>query len=303
MEAILRAWIGGFRSEPDSVSDAPSGRAQSEEARPVQAAPSADESPAPPIDQRTAGEKLRDARLARGLSLHEVERRTRVKRDFVEALEEMDVKLLPGKAYAVPYLRSYARLLGLPEDEVVAQYLGEAALSREDARPQVRDPSSRPRGVRPWAPVAAVGAIAVGVIGWQALRHATPPDAVTVAEAAAPAAAALTEEAPIAAYRQDIEIRALAEAPLEAHGPDGTVYFNEIMHPGDVYRPDPGPGWTFHAPNGAQFEVWIDGARVGLLGDEGKPVLGRRFDQPETASPPARRAPPAATLAVVRPAG
>jgi hypothetical protein len=88
----------------------------------------------------------------------------------------------------------------------------------------------------------------------------------------------------------------LAEAALEARGPDGTVYFHEIMRPGETYRPDPGPGWTFHALNGAHFQVWIDGAESGLLGDEGKPVLGRRFDQ--SAPEAVAAAPPVVTRAV-----
>lgn len=298
MEAILRQGVDGFGAEPEAVGAPETAPA----AQPAEAPASAE---AAPVDVRSAGEKLRQARLAMGLSLEDVERRTRVKRDFVEALEEMDVKLLPGKAYAVPYLRSYARLLALPEDDLIAQYLREAALSREDARPQVRDPASRPRGMRPWAPVMALGVIAVSVVGWQAVRDALMPEPIAAAEAAAPVASAPAQAPPDAAlapsYRSEIEIRALAEAPLEARGPDGTVYFHEILQPGQAYRPDPGPGWTFHALNGAHFEVWIDGVRSGLLGDEGKPVLGRRFDQPAPEAVAATSPPAAARLAAPAP--
>jgi len=296
MEAILRPdCADGFPPEMDGA-DAANARESKREA--VDSAAQEARSPAgeeaePEAPPPRAGERLRAAREARGLSLDDVERRTRVKCDFLEALEEMDVKVLPGKAYAVPYLRSYAKLVGLNPEELVTQYLSEVALSREDARPQVRDPSSRPRTVRPWAPVLALGAIAAGLVGWQAIRHSFSPDPVSAAEASAPAVAETPVVAdappPLPAHRAEIEIRALNEAPLSAHGPDGTVYFRETLRPGDVYRPDPGPGWTFHANNGADFEVWIDGVSTGLLGDAGKPVLGRRLGETEDAAPESAR--------------
>jgi hypothetical protein len=50
------------------------------------------------------------------------------------------------------------------------------------------------------------------------------------------------------------------------------------LQPGDVYRPDPSPGWTLHARDGGAFELYVNGASAGLLGAEGMPVLGRSID-------------------------
>ena len=59
--------------------------------------------------QRVAGgRKLSEARLQRGWTLEEVADRIRVRKEFLEALEEMNVKLLPA-SYALAFLRSYAR--------------------------------------------------------------------------------------------------------------------------------------------------------------------------------------------------
>jgi hypothetical protein len=88
-----------------------------------------------------------------------------------------------------------------------------------------------------------------------------------------------------------VEIRALSEAWLEARGPDGTVFLSRTLHAGDVYRPDPSPGWTLHARDGGAFELYVNGAAAGLLGTAGMPVLGRQIDeiqplvQAEAASP------------------
>jgi hypothetical protein len=75
-----------------------------------------------------------------------------------------------------------------------------------------------------------------------------------------------------------VEIRATAEAWLEARGPDGTVFLSRTLQPGDVYRPDASPGWTLHARDGGAFELFVDGASAGLLGTPGMPVLGRAID-------------------------
>src|SRR5262245_9150737 len=112
-----------------------------------------------------AGQKLEAAREQLGLTLDQVASRTRVRREFLEALEEMNAKLLPGKAYTLPYLRSYVRELGLEKTDIVEQFQREVALSREDVLPQVRDPQSRPRSTRPWLASAAIGLIAAGLVG------------------------------------------------------------------------------------------------------------------------------------------
>ena len=70
-------------------------------------------------------------------------------KEFLEALEDMNVKLLPGKAYALAFLKSYARELGMDEKAILDQFQDESALTREDANKQIRNPSSKPRRERP----------------------------------------------------------------------------------------------------------------------------------------------------------
>ena len=56
---------------------------------------------------------LQRARQARGLTLEEVERDTRISRRYLEALENENFGLLPAPVYARGFLRTYARYLGL----------------------------------------------------------------------------------------------------------------------------------------------------------------------------------------------
>ena len=239
-----------------------------------------------------AGKKLEEARRQLGLSLQEVSDRIRVRREFLEALETMNVKLLPGKAYALAFLRSYAQVLGLNADEIVEQFQAESALTREDAQKQIRSPTSKPHPERPWLAAAALVVIAVAFVGWRALSDHKSDD--TTAQATATTLAptpVLAAPAQIQGEeRRVVEIRANADAWLEARGPDGTVFLSRTMRSGEVYRPDASPGWTLHARDGSQFEAFVNGADAGALGPAGKPVLGRPIDDIQPPAQPQQAA-------------
>jgi len=64
--------------------------------------------------------QLRDARVRRGLSTTDVERTTRINRNYIEAIEGGRFEELPAPVYARGFVRSYARYLGLDPEEAVA---------------------------------------------------------------------------------------------------------------------------------------------------------------------------------------
>lgn len=237
----------------------------------------------PPVleDAWRAGRKLSEARRQRGWTLDEVADRIRVRKEFLEALEEMNVKLLPGKAYALAFLRSYARELGIEEKALVDQFQDECALTRDDvAAPAIRSPTSKPRQRPPWAWAAILIIGLAGLVGWRALdaQLRSEPETQVVA-ASGNGELATSPVSTGAVVRRVVEIRALADAWLEARGPDGTVFLSRNLRAGDVYRPDASPGWTLHARDGGAFELYVNGAPAGLLGTAGMPVLGRSIDE------------------------
>jgi len=65
------------------------------------------------------GETLQRARLARGVTLQEAERTTRISRRYLEALENENFGLLPAPVYARGFLRTYARYLGLEPGDLL----------------------------------------------------------------------------------------------------------------------------------------------------------------------------------------
>jgi cytoskeleton protein RodZ len=68
------------------------------------------------------GRLLRDQRQARGLSIADIERRLRIRRHYIEALEQGRFDLLPGAAYIPAFLRAYSRHVGLDPEKVLTAY-------------------------------------------------------------------------------------------------------------------------------------------------------------------------------------
>lgn len=83
----------------------------------------------PDIDAplETVGQDLRAARQRKGEDIASVSRGLKIRKDHLNALEESHFDLLPGRAYAVGFVRSYARYLGLDASSLVERYKAEIA--------------------------------------------------------------------------------------------------------------------------------------------------------------------------------
>jgi cytoskeletal protein RodZ len=71
---------------------------------------------------QTVGNYLRQQREAKGMSLEEVARATRVPMSSVERLESDQFDELPGEVFVRGFMKSYARAVGLDTDDVLARY-------------------------------------------------------------------------------------------------------------------------------------------------------------------------------------
>lgn len=70
----------------------------------------------------SAGEQLKQARLALGLSVDDVSTRLKLSANKIESLERGDITDIAAPVFVAGYLRAYARLLELQEDAVVADF-------------------------------------------------------------------------------------------------------------------------------------------------------------------------------------
>lgn len=77
------------------------------------------------------GERLYEARQKKGLSLEEIANATKIRKDFLIAIEKSDYKKLPSVAYAQGFVRNYAKFLKLNEKEILALFKREIDTSKE----------------------------------------------------------------------------------------------------------------------------------------------------------------------------
>jgi cytoskeleton protein RodZ len=174
-----------------------------------------------PQEAARVGEELREARNALGVSLEDAATQLRINKRYLQALEEGRVKDLPGAAYAVGFVRSYATALGLDPDEAVRRFrdVSGTAVTKSG---ELVFPEPVPRRGIPTGVLAALGlALAMGgYIAWyqwsgrgERVVDAVPPLPARLERAADATAPRETPTAPVA------EPPAPAPAPVAAPPP------------------------------------------------------------------------------------
>ena len=100
------------------------------------------------------GSLLTRAREARGLTLEDAERDTRISRRYLHALESEQFEVIPAPVYARGFLRSYSQYLGLDPAEMLMLFPREDDPEYQRAA-DATTPTPRPSPDRPVSPVSA----------------------------------------------------------------------------------------------------------------------------------------------------
>jgi cytoskeleton protein RodZ len=126
------------------------------------------------------GADLRAARERLGWTLPAIAGHLRIRLAFLEAIEDGRTADLPGNAYAVGFLRTYAQALGLDPDEIARRFRAEAA--EANRKTELNFPAPVPeRGVPAGALVLIGGVLAIGAyVGWYHMSGERRPAAETV---------------------------------------------------------------------------------------------------------------------------
>jgi cytoskeleton protein RodZ len=148
----------------------------------------------------TVGQDLRAARLRRGDDLATVSKALKIRKDHLEALEEDRIDNLPGKTYAIGFIRSYSQYLGLDPTAFVERFKQEISGRGDDHPPQpsgVIDEDEQRRLPQGWRLIAGVVVVLLAYGAWHLLstdrnssQTVPPPPAMSPpkqARAAAPA--------------------------------------------------------------------------------------------------------------------
>lgn len=261
------------------------------------------------------GQKLRQAREARGLNVQDIAARLHLSASVVATIENGALEQLPAATYARGYMRAYANLVGLNPDSLLAAY------DQYATQPPVINPfasTPQPQVKATDLPVRmvtyAVIAIVVGLLGawlWQshelssvaslsvpkwgagsdgkAIVTEPVPTAVLPPAATSPAAGATDVLSQAAAPTPDV-----AAQPVAGHAPQGApagtgpveveVQPIETQQPPETAAPSP---LTPPAPGGTAVPVWADTAAP--ISNTAQPMSGPQpvSSPPESAAMPA----------------
>jgi cytoskeleton protein RodZ len=113
------------------------------------------------------GRTLREARVRRGLELSDVEQETRIRAGYLRAMEEDEWERLPSGPYRRRFLATYAELLELDPEPLVAEY----RRTHEQEQPAQPIPETMlpKRGEVRRSPIGPRAAVLVGLIALAAL--------------------------------------------------------------------------------------------------------------------------------------
>lgn len=220
------------------------------------------------------GPALRRARRSRGKSLEEASRETRIRAEYLNALEGERFESFRGDVYVRGFLRSYSSYLGLDADRVLAVYnrhFGEPAPTLPDPEPA---PPRAPRVVNPrlfplrsrhpsWLFVAAGAALVIVVLAVGGMFRGAP--------APAGGAPANAPSVPLASPLR-VVVTVLTREPVAAIVTvDGARAFEGVLKGGE------GRSWsglqriTLRLSRGSVALVTVNGRSLGTPGTSGAP--------------------------------
>jgi cytoskeleton protein RodZ len=149
-----------------------------------------DDAPPAPVEplfaHDTLGEALKAVRHDRSLTLQEVADRTRVRRSYLEAIEEMRLDALPSRPFTIGYIRAYATALGLDPDLAIERFKTDEPVLEEALRAPVGMIDEKDPRVAAFliGALVIIAAIVLWNVAQRAMTAAAPPppsasDAVT----------------------------------------------------------------------------------------------------------------------------
>ena len=263
----------------------------------------------------TAGERLRAAREALGMSVDDVATSTRIPTRHLTSLETGDFTKLPAPTYSVGFAKSYAGAVGLDRHEIGEQLRAEIGGTRLIPKQAEQfEPMDPARAMPRWLIFAAIGAIIAVALAasWLNSRSLNAPDNVVVEESSTLAPATTAARPPVANIAGPVVITANQQAWLQVK--DGTTLLKEgVLEPGQSFTVPPGavaPMLTTGKAEALRISVGTATApqvgpaatkvrNVSLLGPD--LLRGPAQATPVVASPPAATQTRPAPRPVVRP--
>ena len=224
-----------------------------------------------PNSARTTGARLRAQRDALGLTVSELSRRSGVRPEFITAIERGEAEHLPTTGYALGYVRSLSRELGLDADAMVASYKHEAE-GRPARRPRGIPHFVEQRRIRlPRGSVPALGVVAAVVM--LGAFYGTQLDTVAApAPGTVPVPTLGEDTAALVVPDSVLTLQATAPSWVSIRNADGKLIANRVFVTGERWQAQTGQDFTVSVRDGGAVELLVGTRSLGPLGEPGEPV-------------------------------
>ncbi|HJW83692.1 MAG TPA: RodZ domain-containing protein [Anaerolineae bacterium] len=245
------------------------------------------------------GSRLREAREAHGLSIDDIQKATRIKRAFVEAIEVDRFEALPGPVQARGFIRSYANQVGLDPDELLMQFDGApsgpaghgppgAATDGRSPAQAVRvrsmnlsrpEPEGETRPALPLPmPVLIIGAIVLFALGGlliiRALAGEAPAPATTPLPKVVSSVSRTPEPTPALAASTRVSLTLTAGEHVWVRvTQDGVTAYEGMLEPEESRNWQGEQQIIVETGNGAALNVAVNGQPMGVLGPRNRVVV------------------------------
>lgn len=182
----------------------------------------------------SVGEELRAARLRLGEDIRSVASALRIRKEHLEALEAGEIERLPGRTYAIGFIRSYADYLGLDSGAIVARLKDEAGALEPPVIDSRKFPDAEEETRPSTGPILiALAAVVAALIGaWYLVQSADR----MIATGGSTASESSAAEAPAATPTPDVAAPG-APAPQASPAPEASA-------PAAAVPAAPAPGAT-----------------------------------------------------------
>ncbi len=221
----------------------------------------------------TVGQDLRAARLRRGDDIATVSRALKIGKDHLTSLEEDNMENLPGKTYAIGFVRSYAGYLGLNTTQMVDRFKLEIAGRHDEQQlPSSSMMVEERRLPNGWRIVAGIVVLALAYGVWHIFSPGTPSQTVPPAPvivAPRPAAPPPAPEPAAPAPDQSSANMPATNAPAAA---------TPVPTPVQTATPSPAAPVTGAAVPAVTAEIPANGRVFGSLNHDARVILKARGD-------------------------
>lgn len=224
------------------------------------------------------GQALRARRKELELSISDIADLTKIRPEFLGAIEEIDLQALPSMGYVLGYVRSYAKALGMDSEEAIKAFKTDAAIPRtlgveHKKRYLPKRKAKLPRGI---IPALGVLGIAVMVGTWYGVQTETLASG-PLSTPFDPAEQSIHQKPQI----DDglVTLRTTAPSWVQIKDGKGTTLVSRIFITGETWQGPRQAGYTVSFRDASAIEIFIGETQLPPLGERGEALydveLGR----------------------------